>query len=484
MLAALGAIACCAPPAHAATGSFEVPLGPDGTIPELAGPHPAGDAVAFGVGSADGGWSVRVGAPGAGTREVEALAPARGLSIVLSASATRIAVSEHAEYCTDCKYMSYEVTRDALTAAPLGGPPVTLVRCERGSCADNGCVQGRPRFTAALSGDVLALRDACSATVSVVDLATGASHALGKADAMAVGGRFVALAVASTVAGQPQTIAVRSADTGAEVYRAGAAAAPGAAPVFGGTGTQLAVRADGVVVYESPAADGLVALVAASPALPAGRVVRTVPKATAILGLGASGALLATRPPAGLQLVALDGSAGEPFDIPDLVGGPAFDGDTIAWARRTCTTTAVTSWRLGDAPPPPVDLRCPTPLSASASLTLPRNRRLPLAFDCPATARGGCRAVARLTAQRRGRARRGEHGAARFYRLGRLELSLDPGARARPKLIVPAGAARWVRRHAPLRLRIEVTSDSERPAQRPAGDSGRTARIVTLRAAR
>jgi hypothetical protein len=86
----------------------------------------------------------------------------------------------------------------------------------------------------------------------------------------------------------------------------------------------------------------------------------------------------------------------------------------------------------------------------------------------------------RLTAIRRGRLPRGANGAERSYRIGSVPTALDPGERQRVELRVPAGAARWVRRHAPLRLRLDVRS--ERKERLPSGDPGVAVRTVALRA--
>ncbi len=442
-------------PAEATTGSFEVPAAPDGTIPDIAGPQPAADAVAYAAGSAEAGWSVRLGLPGAGTRELWAIAPAKGLLVAVSASATRIAVSEHADHCTDCRYMSYVVTRDALSQAPLGGAPVDLVRCELGSCAGLGCTTGRQRFETRLDGDVLAFRDACTGVAHVADLASGAAQPLGRADAVAVGGRYVAVAQPGATPSSPPPIVVRDVDSGAEVYRPTLPAAPGVATLFGGSGPQLAVRADGVLVYVSPAPGGL-ALVVAAPGLPDGRVLQTVAKTATILGIGAAGVLLRTDGASRLQLVAFDGTAAAPLEIPDLVGTPSFDGHTLTWARRTCATATITSWRLGDAPPAIADLRCPTPRPVRRNLTLPRDRRLPVAFDCPDTARGGCLATARLTAQRPRARRPGRQRCQPPVPAGQR------GAGAQPRRTPPRAAARPDRRRA-----LGAPSRPAAPAHRP-----------------
>jgi hypothetical protein len=239
---------------------------------------------------------------------------------------------------------------------------------------------------------------------------------------------------------------------------------------------------DGTVIYGVPQQSAGVPIVVATPAAPAGRVLRTVSFSSALIGAGPAGVLLATSG-SHFELMPLDGSAGRGFDIPDVSAGPAFDGRTITWARRTCVTTAISSWTLGTAAPPLRDLRCPTPRPSRSAVTLPRDRRLGVSLSCPASARGGCLAGVRLTAIRRGRLSRGANGAERSYRLGSVLVALDPGEVARAELLVPPGAARWVRRHAPLRLRIEARSDRT-ASQRPPGEPAVVARTVSLRRAR
>jgi hypothetical protein len=482
-LAVLATAACCAAPgpAVAASGTFEVGLLPDGSIPQLVGPLPAGDAVAFAAGEAGSGWSVRLGAPGAVARELRAIAPERGTTLVLAASATHLAVARHAEYCDDCRYTSYVATRDELQVGALGRPLATLAQCVRGSCEQIGCVVGRQRFGAVLGAGLLATRDECGRTWSLTNLATGATRSLGNPVAVAVAGTFVAVAETATP-GAPATIVVRDAATGAEDYRAGPPAAGGPPQILVGSPPPLlALRADGAVVYTT-VVGGRLALVAASSALPGGRVLRELTYVNAIAGLGDAGVVLLTG--SHVEVLPLDGSRPTAtLDISDPVGPPATsDGRTVTWSRRTCTTAAITSWRIGEPVPAAADLRCPTPVPARTALRLPRHGRLAISFTCPATARGGCRATAYLTARRLGKLPRDANGATRVYRLGRADIALDPGATARRTVTLAPGAQRWVRRHAPLRMRIDVVSSRTRSAQRPAGDDGTISRTVALRA--
>jgi hypothetical protein len=480
-VAVLAALGVAASPAAATTGSFEVPRLPGSTLPQdalgvLAGPVPAGDAVAFATGNAGRGWAVQLGAPGARVRDVAAVAPRAGLTFVLHASATRLALARHAQVCVSCKYMLYDVTLDDVLAGPLAGPLATVADCDPRTCSASTlpCAGSGSALDAALGGDLLAFRGGCSATATLVDLATGASRPLPPAQALAVAGPFVALAESSQT-----PVVVVDAASGAEVYRTAAPAAAGFPLAFGGSAEQLALRADGTVVFVS-VVERRPVLVAASPAEPAGRVLREVPAATAILGAGPAGVLLHDRRQSRLELVGLDGAARPLRTLPDLAGTPAFDGSTIAWAQRNCVTTAITSWRLGDPPPAAPDLRCPTPRPVRVPVTLPRNRMLSVGLSCPATARGGCLANAELVALRRAAGR----GAARSYRLGGVRVALDPGERGRAQLLVPPAAARRVRRHAPLRLRIDVTNEQARAARRPARDDGTVTWTVPLRAAR
>lgn len=478
--ASLVAIMSGAPAAHATTGTFEVQRLPGSTLPaqtlpRLTGPLPAGDGVVYAAGGTDGGAVVRLVAPGTGVREVAVLAPKDQAWLALHASSTRIAAIRTASICDDCKYMSYRSTLDALLAGPLGGPLTTITQCEAGQpcAATYFCSPGRPRFSAALGGDLLAVRDECGQSASVTNLAGGPAVQLGRADIVAVGGPYVAVGGQATVA--PQAIVVRNAASGAELYRTITAGTLGY-PV-----TSVAVAGDGTVVYSLSLPRG-VAVLTASPAAPAGRVLRAnLPYGTSVLGAGPAGALW--RSGSRLELAPLHSDAARSFDVPDLLGSVAFDGRTIAWARRTCVTTAITSWTLGDPVPSPSDLRCPTPLPSRAAVTMPRDRRLSVALACPSTARGGCLTTVRLTAIRRGRLARGANGAERSYRLGSVPAALDPGERALVQLRVPSGAARWVRRHAPLRLRIDSRSEGT-ASQRPPGDAGVATRTVMLRAAR
>jgi hypothetical protein len=482
LLASLVAVAAAAPPAIAATGSFEVArlpgsTLPDETIPKIVGPWPAGDLVAFALGDAAGAFSIGMGAPGVAIRRLATYAPMKNASLELDASPSRIVVVRHAWECSDCRYMQYRATLDAVIAGPVTGPLATIAACEQGRqpCAGAGyhCSADRPRFSAALGDDVLAVVDRCTGTARVVDLATGGGGVLGPAAAVAAGGRFVATAEARPGM-RTATVVVRDGVTRAELYRAGLPATD-TVPA-----AQMAVLPDGGVAYLSPAQQGQLALVLASPQAPAGRVLRLVPFDTTIAGAGAGVVLLRSR--SAPRLVSLASGAVQEIPVADVIGGPIFDGRTIAWAQRGCVTTVITTWRLGDARPANPDLRCPTPRPSRAARTLPRDRRLRVELACPATPRGGCLADVRLTAITRTRPRRGANGAARVYRLGRAGVALDPGTRGRSEVVVGPGAARWVRRHAPLRLRIEVVS--RRDELLPTGDRGHVARTVTLRAAR
>lgn len=483
LLLTLLALSLGSVPAKAATGSLEVPRLPGSTvpletIPTIAGPVPAGGAVAFGSGSSGRGWKVVVAVPGAGARDVATVAPQEASTLDLRASATRLALLRFARVCRGrgCHDMQYDVTLDETLAGPLAGPFAKLA-CVPGSACGSGSCGGsfQDGHGAALGGDLLAVRSCQGASATLVDLATGVSRPLGPAVAVAVAGRLAAVTEPSGSFGVPARIVVRDALSGAEIYRP----VPPAASVV--PAAQLALVADGSVFYTSPAGSGL-ALVAASPAAPAGHVLRTVPTSTAIIGAGPAGVLLLTSR-GRLELVSLDGSSSRALELPDLVGAPAFDGATITWAQRTCVTTAIVSWRLGDQPPQAPDLRCPTLRPSRSAVTLPRNRRLRVQLSCPATGRGGCAGRVRLTAERRGRTPRGRNGAERRYRLGAIDVALDPGERQRVAIGVRSGAARWVRRHSRLRLRIDATSDVQRSAQRPAGDRGSVSRTVRLRSA-
>jgi hypothetical protein len=480
-LAALVSVACCAPAAIATTGTFEVPRLPGTTvpvqtIPTLTGPLIAGDATVYAVGGTDGAATVRLVSPGAPTRDVASFAPKQNAILFLHASPSRLVAIRTAYVCSDCKYMSYRSTLDALLAGPLGGPLATITQCEEGQpcAATYFCYPGRARFSGALDGDLLAVRDECGATASVTNLAGGPPVQLGPAEIVAVGGPYVAVGVQRT-ATTPAAIVVRDAASGAEIYRTPLPQAVGF-PV-----TSLALLPDGTVVYAVNAPAGVTVAVA-SRAAPGGRVLRAnLPYGTAVIGARAAGALL--RFDTRLDLVPLDGAASRGFDVPDPTGSVAFDGRTIAWAQRTCVTTAITTWTLGEPAPAAPDLRCPTALASRAAVTMLRDRRLGVVLACPATPRGGCTTTVRLTAIRRGRLRRGVNGAERSYRLGSVPAALDPGERTPVELLVPAGAARWVRRHAPLRLRIDVRSDRS-GAYRPPGDSGIARQTVALRAQR
>jgi hypothetical protein len=473
-----------AAPASATSGSFEVARLPGSTLPErtipaVSGPLPAGDGIVFAVGGPDGGATLRLVAPGAGTRDVATIAPKAGASLTLLASPTRLVALRFASACEDCKYQVYRTTLEAVLAGPLGGPLATIAQCEEGQpCAASFfCTGGQPRFSAALGGDLLGVRDTCSQTATVTNLANGASRALGKTAVLAVAGPYVATAEPG-LPGAGTRLVVRDVTTGAEVYRAG--------PLLESRfpAPRIALLPDGTVVYAS-AVPGKRAIVVASPPAPAGRVLRYVTSGVAVAGVG-SGLVLLTSPGPAAELVRLDGAAvpAGTLAIPDLLGVPAFDGRTIAWAQRACVTTTITSWTLGDPRPAPPDLRCPTPLPSRAAVTMSRSRRLGVELACPASTRGGCLASVRLTAMRRGRLPRGVNGAERSYRLGIVRVALDPRTLGRAELLVPPGAARWVRRHARLRLGIDVRSDREQAAQRPVGDPGRARGTVALSAAR
>ena len=471
LLASLAVLACAAPAAIAATATFDIPrlpgtTSPGETIPLLTGPLPAGDGVVYAAGRRDGSASVRFATAAAGTREVARFAPKQNASLSLYASPTRLAAIRFAYVCSDCRYMDYRTTLDSLLAGPVGGPLTPIAQCEEGQpCALTFfCGYGSTRFGAALGGELLAVRDTCTGTSCGHETSPTARRCNSVRHSRG-GRRAVSSRGSSHARPRPRRrSSCATATTGAELYRSPVPPAV-TFPI-----TSLVLLPDGTVVYGLPQQSAGIPIVVATPAAPAGRVLRTVSHGSALIGAGPAGVLVARG--SNLELLPLDGSVGHGFDIPDLVGTPGFDGRTITWARRTCVTTAISSWTLGTAPPPLLDLRCPTPRPSRASVTLPRDRRLGVALSCPASARGGCVAGVRLTAIRRGRLARGSNGAERSYRLGNVPVALDPGEGARAELLVPAGAARWVRRHAPLRLRVEVRSERTAVAA-PAGRARR-----------
>jgi len=284
LLTVLALLAITAP-ANAATGSFEVGrvLGtsePEETIPVLAGPVPVGAGVVLASGSEQRGFVVRMQAPGAplSARDLVAFPGQPGSSIALSASGARLTVVRHAEICTDCRYGGAETTLDAVLTGPLGGPLTTLAQCGPGSCVQY-CSQGG-RYEVSLDGDLMGVRDRCRSTASVIDLQTGEGVDLGRATRVAVAGRFVAVSEPRTGALNPSTtIVVRDASSGAEVYRSGI-------PAESLTPTSIALLADGTVIYSAAVGSGPAAVVTASPAAPAGRVVRELARGTDIVDAG------------------------------------------------------------------------------------------------------------------------------------------------------------------------------------------------------
>jgi hypothetical protein len=481
-------------PAGAPAVTIQVPRlpGPSAspeTVPIVVGAQPVGDGIVFASGSTTRGWTVWLAAPGSPPRALARIAAARSATsdvISVEVSPTRLVVAHHAETCDDasegCKYMFYRLLLDSLVAGPIAGPLSPIAQCEGGQpCAASfPCMTGRPRFDAVLGGDLLAVIDRCSGgSAAVTNLATGASVPLGSAEAVAVAGPFVAVAVADPAAPAPLArIVVRSAASGAEVYR------PGLPAITIVGEPEFALLRDGTVVYVASASGG-VAVAVASAAGPAGRVLRYESGPIQIYGAGAAG-VLASAPGSGLELVPLDGSqtTAPVLNIANAISRPAFDGQTVVWAQRLCVTTTITSWRPGEPAPPGLDLRCPTPAPSAAAATLSGDRRLGAVVSCPATTRGGCQAFVDLTAVRGARAGRGLAPTSRSRRLGGVDVALDPGTRGLAEVVVSRSAARWVRRYAPLRLRVDVQSSLYAADERPTGDSGRTSRTVALRAAR
>ncbi len=487
VLALAGAVVSLSAPAGAGATRFEVPRLPGSvvaaaTVPVVVGAQPVGDGVVYASGSYAGGWTVWLASPG-GARHALAVVPAPpGASsdqIVVRASPTRLVVVHTAGVCGDptegCKYGGFRTLADELLAGPLAGPLVR-VACHGGACGtDSSCPDGGPGFTAVLGGDLLAARDNCTGTLGLANLATGTSRTLGSASAWAVAGGFVAVTQPTTdplPAGFATTIVVRDAASGAEIYRAGVPALN-----FAGS-PQFAILVDGTVVYTAPLSGG-VALVLASPAAPAGRVLRYEGPGPTILGAGPAG-VLTLSPPSALELVPLDGSPS--LAIPfAATGNVAFDGRTIVLTQGSCVTNAITTWRVGDPAPPPSDDRCPTPSPAGPAAMLLPDRRLRFALGCPATAPGGCPATVDLTARRGPRRRGAQPAGRRSYPLGRVQVALDAGRRGEAEVLVSPAAARWVRQHAPLRLTIAVRNTVCCADRRPPGDPGAITRTVPLR---
>ncbi|HEU0318628.1 MAG TPA: hypothetical protein VFR49_14930 [Solirubrobacteraceae bacterium] len=475
-------------PAGALAATFAVPRLPGSsvapsTVPVVVGAQPVGDGIVYASGSYAGGWTVWLTSPDGARRALAVVAAPAGASddIAVHASTTRLAVTDTAIVCDDpsegCKYGNFRSVVDQILAGPLGGP-LAVIACHGTACgAGFACSDGGPGFTAVLGDDLLAARDNCSGTLAVVNLATGTGTALASAPYWAVAGGFVAVTQAATPAvpaDLTSTITVRDAASGAEIYQAGLPAL--AVPA----GPQLALLADGSLAYLAPVASGGVALVLASPAAPAGRVLRFEDPATTIDGAGPAGVLTGS-PAAGLELAPLDG--GPPVRVPLAVSeGVAFDGRTVAVTEGLCVTKTIASWRVGDPAPAPFDDRCPTPSPARAAVTLHTDRRLRVTIACPATTPSGCPATVDLTA-RLGPVRRGAPTARRrSYPLGRVEVALDPGRRGPAELLLTAAAARWVRRHAPLRLTVAVRNTVCCADRRPPGDPGAITRTVPLRA--
>lgn len=483
----LAAVACAGAALGAADAAeaarFQVPRLPGATVspatvPVVVGAQPVGDGVVYASGGGSAGWTVWLARPGAPRATLATVAATRGASsdqITVRASATRLVVTHTASVCEDpteaCKYGGDHTVVDGVLAGRLGGPLAPVAQCEAGqACATTSfCSQGGSRFTTALDGDLLGLLDGCSRTAGVENLATGVIGALGSAEALAVAGRFAVVAepVAGTApSSHVTTLVVHDAATGAEVYR------PGLPAVNFGGAPHFALLPDGTLVYSAPLSGA--ALAVASPSAPAGRVLRTAGPEQLIVGAGPAGVLTGSLA-SGLELVPLDGGASTALTrvIPLST---AFDGRTIVVTQGVCVTTTVTSWRVGEPAPALVDDRCPTPLPSRAAVTLARDRRLRVVVACPGTTRGGCAATVALTAIRRG------HLPARSYRLGSVDVALDPGTSGRAELVVASKAARWVSRQGAQRLRVDVRNRFS--GQLPAGDRGVATRTVVLRATR
>lgn len=487
--AVLVAALAAASPAAAASGTIELPRGPgpasaDPALTEVVGPRPAGELVVLATGSATHGWSVRTAAPGAPPREIARVPAAPESTLDVLASASHVALLRHAAPCPSraCRDTP-PTTLSAVLAGPLSGPIGALSQCGApgaAACA-SACPSGARRVVAGLGGDRLAFQGPCAPGVVLRDLVGGAERTIGPhASGIAIlGGR---IAIAQAMAFQPgeppalgDRVVVRDLATGAELYRT-TERALGLQPPL-----PLALLEDGSVAYTTVRPGPSLALVVAGPGDPHGRVVAPLGFAT-LAGAGARHVLIDRRSPTRsgeLELVRVDGGASTTarIHVGDITGDSGFDGTTITWAQRRCTTTFVTRWRLDEPRPSSPDLRCGTPLPVRRTATLSRARVLRVALRCPATGgRGGCLSTVALTAIERGRPARGVNAAQRLRALGRQAVALDPGERATVRVVVPAVAARWVRRRSPLRLRIEVRSERGAPAI--------VRRTVPLRAAR
>jgi hypothetical protein len=464
----LGALA--APCAHAATIEVGRPAGPpDAVLGALAGPVPAGGAVAYASGRPDAVRPIVVQAPGGTARVVGTISPVKDSRVVLAASSGALVATRQASDCSDaydCR-SGPNVVNDELYAGPLGGPLTMSNSCTSQTCvANQPCVaytddQQSASTAIAASGSRILVRRLCGGRALVIG--PDGVHDLGAVDAAALGADTAAVVLRPVPVGQ-QVVRVQRLD-----------------------GTILATYPLPYITYVSPssvvsplAVDGETALLgggggvrifdAQAPA--GGRLVPGTP-ATTLIGAGAGRFAVrragATAPDA--LLVFDDGGALlADVRVADRIGAVGFDGTTLTYAQRACVVTTITTWRVGGPPPGAAPRACGTPRPVRTRPVL-RSGALSLSVRCPAAAVAGCQGELTATTQRAGRLPAGANAAERLYRLGSATVALNPGETGALRLRPAAGARRFARRHA-RGLRVVVELRARAGADRPAGDHG------------
>ncbi|HEX8206150.1 MAG TPA: hypothetical protein VF587_08835 [Solirubrobacteraceae bacterium] len=382
----IAAALLCAPAAAAQTqrietGSRAAPAmwpGPN----HFAGPRFAGDEILW---AERAGRQLAVVADGPGGRREVGRVPGfdadtgLGRSFFLDAADGRVALASYRDPCwyDDCKYAGSDLSRRGeFHTGLLAGP---LERIE--TVPDEWCHGARAGGGAAAAEcfDRFEVREADGARRTYRTRST-------RAPLGSLAGELVALRDGD------EALVVRRRATGEELLRVNEAAG---SFDLGPDGTLAFVRANGEPAWASPADPAVHPL----PGGPATDVVL-------------AGDEVALRRKEGgfsrFQVVRLDGGFGSSHDASATEGGYDFDGRRIAYVRRPCTRAEVRVFDT-EATPPRQELLvvgCEPP-EASIRRRVARDRRVSVAFRCPAPRRGAAGCYAGADAQLVWRDRRG-----------------------------------------------------------------------------
>lgn len=416
------------------------PGGADAPLGSLAGPEVAGSSVAYAYGTSMAGSTV-VSRALDGSPQVAATLPA-GIAPQLSlvASTGVLAVERVDVDCREefsCHYEPVVVSR-TFASGPLAGPLISGPACAADGCAtapaSASCGSSSLFDDLDAAGDALLVRSACSQRASVYSPAGRRDLGLAVAGALADG----IVAIQRSAATPPGDIEVSRLD-GRPLYTT-------AGPAFGG---RIAVTEDGSLVQVQGRG-----LRVSSVSDPAGHVVTELPASVSVrlVGAGHGRVVLALTPQPGPRVTrfvidALDGTRVAELPAVEEIGTASFDGETLAYATRACSSARITTYRVGDPVIAPARIACPAPELTGDVAHITPTGRLRLALTCPTTATAGCKAAVTATAQRKGRRAPHANAAERFYRLARVQIALDPSERGTVTVKIPSGALRWVRRH-------------------------------------